>query len=330
MRGIASIAVAAMLLAAVGTAHASRATRPISAALIEPAGARSSGIGRDVYAGFLRAVHELHLAGAVVELAEGQDPVAEIARRATRRYDVIVVAIPVKDIRPIARAVAAASPRTRVLVPDYVASSSAPVPANVSGYVFRVEEPAYLAGFLASSLGAARPGRHIISAIGGKPIPTVDRFIAGYRAGAIRADPRVRVLVDYSYDFLAPRKCERLAIDQISRGARAVFAVAGPCGDGALRAALARRVPGVGVDVDQSSLGAGIVTSVVKHEGRALEAQLRAFVRGRSRAGTIASLGLGAGAVGLGPFGERVPAGLVRSLDRLRRELVRGTVRVRA
>ena len=76
----------------------------------------------------------------------------------------------------------------------------------------------------------------MLSAVGGKKIPSVDNWIAGYRAGAKAVDKRFKVLIDYSGDFvdsIAP-KCKELALKHISQGAQAVFQVAGGCGLGAL------------------------------------------------------------------------------------------------
>ena len=52
--------------------------------------------------------------------------------------------------------------------------------------------------------------------------------------------------------------------NQIDAGSQVVFAVAGPCGLGALDAAKESGNWGVGVDVDQSYLGTHILTSAVK------------------------------------------------------------------
>ena len=43
-----------------------------------------------------------------------------------------------------------------------------------------------------------------MSTVGGIPVPPVDRFIAGFRAGARKADPHITLLNAYSYDFLDP------------------------------------------------------------------------------------------------------------------------------
>ena len=89
-------------------------------------------------------------------------------------------------------------------------------------------------------------------------------FVDGFAAGARRAAPRVKVLVDYSDDFVDPTKCAALARRQIARGAGIVFNVAGACGLGTMKAAAESGVWAVGVDSDQSSLGPHVLTSVLK------------------------------------------------------------------
>ena len=70
--------------------------------------------------------------------------------------------------------------------------------------------------------------------------PPVDRFIAGYQAGAKAALPGVKVLNGYSHDWEDVARCKELALNQIADGAGVVFQVAGGCGLGALDASLVR------------------------------------------------------------------------------------------
>ena len=128
-------------------------------------------------------------------------------------------------------------------------------PKNVVGLVFREQEVGYLAGYLAARVDAASPGPHAIGSVGGMKEPPVDRYIAGYQAGARRAAPGIKLLNGYSQDWDDEAKCKEAALDQIARGAGVVFQVAGGCGLGALDAAKEKHVWGVGVDADQSFLG---------------------------------------------------------------------------
>ena len=134
------------------------------------------------------------------------------------------------------------------------------------GLLFREEEVGYLVGYLAGLGGeAAHQARTWISAVGGMKEPPVDRFVAGYFAGAAEGEwPGIKTLLDYSQDWDDRAKCKELALNQIARGSNVIFQVAGGCGLGALNAAGERERWGIGVDADQSFLGPHILTSAQK------------------------------------------------------------------
>ncbi len=137
------------------------------------------------------------------------------------------------------------------------------------------------------------------------------------------------MLNGYSYDFSNPRKCRTVALGQIAAGSGAVFDVAGTCGEGALAAAKAEGVWGIGVDGDYSPLGAHVLTSVLKRYDVALLLELRAFKHGTLPRSGTASFGLRENAVGLGRLNDRVPPAVVELLARTRAQVITGTIRVR-
>ena len=201
-------------------------------------------------------------------------------------------------------------------------------PKNVRGTLFKTEEPAYLAGYLAALLEKRRPGKDVVATVGGIKIPTVDTYIAGFQAGARKADPGITALNAYSRDFVNQEKCATLARSEIARGAGVVFAVAGGCGVGALDAAAEAGVWAVGVDIDQSYLGPHILTSVVKRLDVAVVAIVRSLVDGTFTTGTDTVFGLKNGGVGLGRISSNVPRRFVRALDAIRAQIVAGKIHV--
>jgi len=272
-------------------------------------------------------VKEFGFQGSVREVGPGQDPRDAIAFLVRHTYDVIVVTTIFPGFEKYISPVAAAFPGARLLVPDVRVPEQV---ANVHSFVFRIEEVSYLAGYLGALMEKRGPGKHVVSSVGGEPEPQVDPFIAGYQAGAKKADPHITTLNGYSHDFVAPRKCRAVALGQIARGSGVVFDVASGCGRGALQTAKEKGVWGIGVDVDQSYLGPHVLTSVLKRAGRGLYPELRAFNAGRlPRSGTT-SFGLRENAVGLGRFSPLVPKAIIRKVDRIRQQIVAGTIRVPA
>src|SRR5262249_38281276 len=159
--------------------------------------------------------------------------------------------------------VAAGFPETRFAIIDAPHDALPHRPANAVGLEFSGEQSGYLAGCLAALALTLSPGDDVISSVGGEPVPSVERQIAGYRAGARAANPRVTILNSYTDDFYDRLKGRSVAVSQIAKGSRVVFQVAGECGLGALEAASEHGVWGIGVDVDQSHLGRHILTSAV-------------------------------------------------------------------
>jgi basic membrane protein A and related proteins len=136
-------------------------------------------------------------------------------------------------------------------------------PTNVRGLLFKEQEAGYLVGYLAARQIVAKPfgGQTMLGAVGGLKIPPVDRFIAGYYAGAKKASAKVKVVHNYSQDFVDQAKCKEQALNMIANGAGVVFQVAGQCGLGVLSAAKEKKVFGIGVDADQGYLGPHVMTS---------------------------------------------------------------------
>jgi basic membrane protein A len=201
-------------------------------------------------------------------------------------------------------------------------------PANLEGTLFHTEQPAYLAGFLAARMADRGPKPHVVSSVGGLPIPTVNSYIAGFEAGAKRADPKIKLLRSYSNTFLSKRPCANAAGAQIDHGSTVVFDVAGACGLGALTTAKRKGVYGIGVDIDQSYLGHFILTSVIKNLNVAVYDLAKRVVHGRLGTGGNLNFDLRNNGVGLGRFSPVVPLSLRRELIPLARQIRLGKIKV--
>lgn len=204
-------------------------------------------------------------------------------------------------------------------------------PKNAVGLTFKSEQSGYLVGYLAGQLAKKKGGRQVLSAVGGKKIPSVDNWIAGYRAGAKRANPRIQVLIDYSGDFppsVAP-KCKEIALKHIARGAQAVFQVAGGCGLGALQAAKQKGVWGIGVDADQGYLGKHILTSGVKRVDNAVFTFFKTAKNGTLKTGRDIVFNLKNGGQDVGKISTNCRcAAQVKKMNALRPLIISGKIKI--
>jgi basic membrane protein A len=291
----------------------------------DASGLNDRGFNHLAYVGLLQAKEKL---GAQVQVAESRsqaDYIPNLVSFARRGYD-LVVGVGYTEIGAMG-AVAKRFPKTRFAIVDVSNHDLAGHPKNVLGLLFREEQVGYLAGYLAGLEAKRLPGKHVVSSVAGEKQPPVDRFIAGYQAGAKKADPKVTALNAYSQDFTDQSKCKALAENQTAAGSIAVFSVAGNCGLGALAAAKEHNVWGIGVDADQSFLGPYILTSATKKVDRAVYLAIQSVAKGTFKGGD-AVYGLDQGGVGLGKISPKVPKREVAAVDRIQRQIVAGQIHI--
>ena len=282
-----------------------------------------NGFNELAYKGLKRAERELGVKGRVVEAKTAADYVPNMSSLARRDYDLIIgVGFAQGD------AIAAAAkrfPDTNFAIVDVDHSFLKGKPTNVQGLLFREEQVGYLVGYFAA-LEAKRAGTESISAVGGYKEPPVDRFIAGYRAGAQAAVPGTKVRWDYSQDWEDQAKCKELALNQIAAGSKVVFQVAGGCGLGALSAAKDRDVWGIGVDGDQSFLGPHVLTSALKGVDSAVFLTIQAVEDGTFEGGRNVVFGIDQEGVGLGTLSPNANADDISAVEKVEEQLASGEI----
>ena len=274
--------------------------------------------------GLEHAVRELGVQGKVLTPSPREGYLPSFLSLARQNYDLVIA--PAGTQIQALDAAAQRFPRTHFVLLDNPHEALPHRPKNVTAVAFAEQEVGYLTGYLAALMENRRPGKHVISSVGGFKYPPVNRFIAGYQAGARRADPRITTLNSYTFDFLDRAKCRQAALAQIAKGSGVVFQVAGARGLGALEAAKEKGVWGIGVDIDQSSLGKHILTSARKRLDVAVFDAVREATRGRFGGGRTKILRLRDRALDLGRISAKVPRSFVARIERIRRQIVSGGI----
>lgn len=325
------IALVALLLA--GTGGAAHKAVVFRAGLVSDVGRfNDKGFNQNQLTGLKMAQSQLHITTRAIESHSASDYIPNLASLARQGYDAVVAAgFLLADAEAT---VAKRFPNTQFAITDYPVEippfsdkNGKLLVKNITGITFKSEQQSYLVGCL-SALMAKRAGGNTISATGGVKIPPVDSFIAGYKAGAAKCAPGTKVLVGYSQDFIAQDKCKAVAQNQIAAGSKVVFAVAGPCGFGALAAAKEARVWGNGVDVDQSYLGPHILTSAVKRVDLGVFRFVQAVQNGTLTPGHDFVFDLKNGGVAVGKISPKVPAAYKARLNVLRDQIISGKIKV--
>jgi basic membrane protein A len=281
------------------------------------------GFNHLAYVGLKRAEQELGVQVRVFESHSNAEYIPNLSRFAQLGYD-LVIGVGYTETNAM-DVVATKFPDHKFAIIDVANADMKHHPKNVVGLLFKEQEVGYLAGYLAG-LEAKRKGATLVSSVGGQKQPPVDRFIAGYQAGARKSFPGVTARNTYSENFDDQAKCKEIALNQIAAGSAVVFQVAGGCGLGALDAAKEKGVWGIGVDADQSFLGPHILTSATKGVDTAVFDTIKSIQDGTFKGGVDAIFGLAQHGVGLGKISPKVPKSEVDAVQKVRDEIVAGKV----
>jgi basic membrane protein A and related proteins len=179
--------------------------------------------------------------------------------------------------------VAADFPKTNFAIVDD-ASITAP---NVTPLVFAENQGSFLVGVIAAQ--ASKKGN--VGYIGGVLTPLLQKFQAGFAAGAKAVNPAIKVQVKYLTQppdftgFNDPAKGKTVAQGMLDAGADVVYAAAGGSGSGAFQAVATAKALAIGVDSDQYLTAAPavksvIVTSMLKRVDVAVFNEIKSFVDG--------------------------------------------------
>ncbi len=162
--------------------------------------------------------------------------------------------------------IASSYPKTDFAVVDGFAKD---VP-NVTDLTFRENEGSFLVGAAA----ALKTQTGTIGFLGGQQgTGLIEKFEAGYEAGARAVDPNINILVQYIGDSTAafndPTKGEALSSKMYDGGADVIYHASGASGAGLFTAAAKANKLAIGVDSDQSLTASAaqrklILTSMVK------------------------------------------------------------------
>jgi len=185
---------------------------------------------------------------------------------------------------------------------------------NLTGLLFAENEGSFLAGVAA----ALKTETDHIGFVGGVETPLIQKFEAGYVAGAKAVNDGITVDVQYispAGDFSGfndPAKGQIVAQGMYDGGADIVYHAAGGSGLGVFQAAAASGKKAIGVDSDQAqtvddpALSAVIMTSMLKRVDNAVQAFIDDFVNGDVKGGEDVVNDLESEGVGLATTGGQI------------------------
>jgi basic membrane protein A len=323
--GAALALVAALAVASVGSAQSSKAdaTTLKVAVVTDIGGLNDRGFNALANKGLQRAKAQLGVQGRVFISKSAGDYIPNLSTAARQGNDLVFgIGFLMGDSLA---AVAKRFPNTKFAIVDFPAGALKGTPKNAHGVLFAEQEAGYLTGVAA----AFESKSGTVSSVGGQAVPAVIHFLAGYKAGAKKQKPSIKVLSGYSQDFVDQAKCKELALNQIDQGSDSVFAAAGGCGLGALQAAKERKVWGIGVDSDQFFLGKHILASATKKVDVGVFNTIALTKVGKFKGGTDQVFNVKNGGVGYGTVSTTAPrrAALIARLNAISKQIAAGKIK---
>jgi basic membrane protein A len=267
MRTLAGISILALVLAACSSGTTDTAAEETAAGLDDSncAAAENFCVGLVTDIGkvddktFNQSAHEGATAAAAevggfykyIETTDSKDYAANLKQFTDKSYDVIVT---VGFMLGEATAVAAKeNPNSKFIGVDQFQAEEV---ANLTGLIFPEDQAGYAAGYLA---GLMTKTNKLGQVLGGE-IPPVQKFAKGFEAGALKANPAVKVTTVYhasdGKEFSDPVWGAAEAKKQLAQGADIIFGAGGGTGNGALGEIAKAEGAGtsifcIGVDLDQ-------------------------------------------------------------------------------
>ncbi len=247
-----------------------------------------------------------------------------------------------------AAAVATENPDTNFAVVDssmldFSQDPPAPYGDNVAGLIFAEEQGSFLVG--AAAALKSETGK--LGFIGGVCcFGLIEKFEAGFRAGAIAVNPDIEVVAEYiteapDFDgFNQPDRAQVIATSMYEDGADIIYHAAGGAGNGMFQAAKdftedeGSKVWGIGVDSDQyNTIGAVdpdlqeyVLTSMLKRVDVAVFEILKAQQAGNFAAGPV-TYDLSVDGVGYATTGGYVDD-IADQLDAFKAQIIAGDITV--
>ena len=202
---------------------------------------------------------------------------------------------------------------------------------NVADYTFKEQEGSFLVGAAA----VLKCQCDTIGFLGGQQgTGLIEKFEAGYEAGAHQIDPNVKVLVEYIGDsteaFNDPVKGEQLSTKMYDEGADIIYHASGASGAGLFNAAVEAQKLAIGVDSDQYLTASPeqqplILTSMLKRVDVAVYNAIQA--QGEGSFGGSQVFGMAEDGVDYATSNpDQLTADITEQLDQFKQQIIDGTI----
>jgi basic membrane protein A len=288
-------------------------------------------------AGLQQAIDEGLVDEGSTELLEanqtGSNRDANVVNLADQGFD-LIIGVGFAFSEGIAE-IAADYPDQNFAIVDGFATTIATDATNIGDLAFKEHEGSYLVGIAA----AMQSESGTIGFLGGQEgTGLIEKFQAGYEAGARSVNPDIEILVEYIGDstqaFVDPTRGEALSESMYDSGADVIYHAAGQSGLGLFQAADAADQWAIGVDSDQYEALAdtpeqqdNILTSMLKRVDTAVYEAIAQSVDDSFRSG-FQVFGIAEEGIDYADSNPELSAEITAAMDEAKEGIVAGDITV--
>lgn len=280
-----------------------------------------------VYAGLQKAQKELGIQFDYVEPQAISDFETYLRKMASMKTYSVIISVGYDQVDPLSK-VAPQFPNQKFAIID----ESLQLP-NVVSYVSKEEEGSFLVGALAGLMKKTTLTKSsTLGFVSALDIPLLDKFYAGYEAGARYVNPSVKVIANYvggNAPFSDITTAKEIALKQFAQGADIIYHAAGGSGLGVFQAAKEKNFYAIGVNSNQNTIDPShIVASMLKRVDTAAYRIAAAAKQGNLATGKTVVLGLADGGIDYTVEGSKiaVDAKILKIVNDIKQMIIDGKI----
>lgn len=280
-------------------------------------GVNDGSFNQSSWEGLQKAQSELGITVNYLESKTDADYVPNIETFIDEEYDLIIcVGYALADAL---RTEAEANPDQKFAIIDDSTNSDL---ENVTCLMFEQAQASYLVGYVAGLTTES----NTVGLVLGMSTETMNQFGYGYLAGAIDANPEVKVLQNNANSFADTAAGKTAANNMVADGADVIFHAAGGTGLGVIDGCKEAGIWAIGVDSDQSVIAPEtILTSAMKRVDNACYDVAAAVVNGTLENG-IKTYNLSDAGVDIAPTTDNLSEEVLAAVNEVKEKIIAGEI----
>jgi len=277
---------------------------------------------KKAWEGLQKAEQEHQVRIGYVKAKNDKDYASKLAQLSGEKYDVVFTLG--ENAVPAVLEAAKKNPKIKYISLD--STLEAPIPSNVLGVTYKVEEASFLAGYLAGKMTKSQ----VVGFISGDNKQEAQKYYYGYKAGLRFANSQCELMKGLAGTYTNTSRIEEITQRMIEAKTDVIFHVAGIAGKAMIKQMDKYDRYAIGVDTDQNSLAPNsVITSVLKNNDQVILKIVEKYKAKDLILGKNIVYGFAENGVGLaGTTEQMIPEEIYKQLVEYQEQIVSGKMEI--